>query len=340
MLLLDKLSEEMRAATIEEMRTVLNPDKNSLDLFHGMMHYHLGWCDRDMNPTNMYTGKLFRPILLLLTCRAAGGQWQEAVPAAAAVELLHNFSLIHDDIQDASPLRRGRDSIWKIWGGALGINAGDAMFAKAHLALARLNARGVPANKVIEVLRRFDETSIQMSQGQYADLFFEKQQDVTIDDYIKMISGKTAALVALCSELGAIIAGTEDDVVANYHNFGLNCGLAFQIIDDILGIWGNESVSGKTTQSDIYDRKKSLPILFALENSLELQELYRNNITDSSFVEQAIILMNQVCARDYAMKIASEYTQKALIILESVCSSSDMRNIFKQIISTFYLRNY
>ena len=140
-----QLSQEMRQAVNDEMKAVLKATNKPPDHFYGMMHYHMGWRDEYLQPADVHAGKQIRPVICLLACQAAGGNWRQAVPAAAAIELLHNFSLIHDDIEDASPTRRGRKTLWTIWGTEQAINAGDAMFALAHLALNRLVDRDVAA---------------------------------------------------------------------------------------------------------------------------------------------------------------------------------------------------
>ena len=172
-----------------------------------MMHYHMGWADADLNAVVVKSGKRIRPLSCLISTEAAGGSWEQALPAAAAIELLHNFSLIHDDIEDASPTRRGRDTVWKIWGIEQAINSGDSMFALAHLSMNYLLDRDVDATTVVQALRRFDETCLpSLTQGQHADMDFETRSEVSVDEYVKMITGKTAVLLALCTELGALIA--------------------------------------------------------------------------------------------------------------------------------------
>lgn len=311
-----QLSQQMRQAVNTEMKTVLKASNNQPDLFYGMMHYHMGWRDEQLQPANVNAGKQIRPVICLLACQAAGGDWQQAVPAAAAIELLHNFSLIHDDIEDASPTRRGRRTLWTIWGMEQAINAGDAMFALAHLALNRLVERDVSAETAVLALRRFDETCVQLTQGQHADMDFETRNSVTVDEYLAMITGKTAVLLSLCTELGAIIAGCEAQTVHNYAQFGLNLGLAFQVIDDILGIWGDEAIIGKSASTDILTKKKTLPVLYGLAQNKELRHLYQQETTDETFVQEAINLLNNSNAREYAAKRAAYYSQNAQQHLE------------------------
>jgi geranylgeranyl diphosphate synthase type I len=311
-----ELSEQMRQAINAEMKVVLNATEAQPDLFYGMMHYHMGWRDEQLQPADVNAGKQIRPVSCLLACQAAGGNWQQAVPAAAAIELLHNFSLIHDDIEDASPTRRGRKTLWTIWGAEQAINAGDAMFALAHLALNRLVDRGVTAETAVHALRRFDETSVQLTQGQHADMHFETRDVVKVDEYLAMITGKTAVLLSLCTELGALIAEADNETAHHYAQFGLNLGLAFQVIDDILGIWGDEAVIGKSASTDILTKKKTLPVLYGLSQNGSLRQLYEQETTDEHFVQEAIRVLNHTGARDYATERATYYSQNALQHLE------------------------
>ncbi len=303
----------MLPAIQAEMRTILQADTHPpIDHLHGMMQYHMGWLDADFTPAQAKAGKQIRPLSLLLACQAAGGDWQTALPAAAGVELLHNFSLIHDDIEDNSPTRRGRRTLWQIWGIPLAINAGDAMFALAHSAFTRLADTGVPAERIVRAMRRFDETNLRLTQGQHADMHFETRQDVTTAEYIEMITGKTSVLLSLCTELGALIGSQNDETINHYRQFGLNLGLAFQVIDDILGIWGDEELIGKSASSDIATRKKTLPILYGLQQSEALRQFFFTDDIDDEFVGRVIDQLNQVNARQYAEEQAELYSQKAL----------------------------
>lgn len=309
---LKSLSQLMLPSMEEYMREVLSQGPGQPDPFYGMMQYHMGWVDQSFTPVTVHGGKRIRPLLTMLACQASGGDWQNAVPAAAAVEILHNFSLVHDDIEDASSTRRGRKTLWKIWGQAQAINTGDAMFALAHLALVGLAERNVPSMAVVRSLRRFDETCLSLTEGQYNDMDFEIRDEVTVDEYINMITGKTAVLLSLCAELGALIAARAEETLFHYNQFGLNLGLAFQVIDDILGIWGDESKTGKSAATDIVTKKKTLPVLFGLERSTVLTELYREANADELFVREVVTYLDQVGAKEYAIGRASEYSNRAL----------------------------
>lgn len=335
-----QLSQEMRQAINAEMQAVLKADEAQPDLFHGMMHYHMGWRDEHLQPAEVNAGKQIRPVICLLACQAAGGDWQQAVPAAAAIELLHNFSLIHDDIEDASPTRRARKTLWTIWGAEQAINAGDAMFAFAHLALNRLVDRGVTAETAVHALRRFDETCVHLTQGQHADMHFETRDVVGVDEYLAMITGKTAVLLSLCTELGALIAGSKNDAVHHYAQFGLNLGLAFQVIDDILGIWGDEDVIGKSASTDILTKKKTLPVLYGLSQNEALRQLYKQENTDETFVKEAIRVLNLTGAREYATERATYYSQNALQHLEEAQPSGPAFHALNQLSAILLQRDF
>ncbi len=331
--------QKMLPALEQEMRAVLQADDSQPDLYFGMMHYHMGWRDANLRSANINSGKRIRPILCLLACQAAGGDWRQALPAAAAIELLHNFSLIHDDVEDNSPTRRGRDTVWKIWGIEQAINAGDAMFALAHLALNRLADCGVDAAVVVQALRRFDETCVALTQGQHADMDFEKRDQVSVDEYLAMITGKTAVLISLSAELGALIAGADAATIDHYAQFGRSLGLAFQVIDDILGIWGDETRTGKSAATDISTKKKTLPVLYGLAHSEALVELYGRDV-DEGFVATAVTLLNQSGARDYTRDKATAYSKNALAHLEATEAGGKAAAALHQLADMLLQRDY
>lgn len=318
------LTEQMLPAIEDEMRHVLQATEKNGDPFYGMLHYHMGWVNKQFKLEQIKSGKRIRPLLCLLTCAAADGQWQQAIPAASALEILHNFSLIHDDIEDASPTRRGRETIWTIWGIEQGINIGDAMFALSFLAMTRLTEREVSAAVTVDALRRFGETCVTLTHGQYYDMWFETQEIISVEEYINMITGKTAVLLSLASELGGRIAGVDEDTWNHYAQFGLKSGLAFQVIDDILGIWGDEGRIGKSAATDIMTKKKTLPVLYGLENDQALRDMYlTTEEPDASFVKFALDRLNQMGALDYAKEKAAHYSKSALHHLEEAQPSGE-----------------
>ncbi len=294
-----------------EMRACLPLPADALRVYYGMLHYHMGWSDEQFAPAHIKAGKRMRPMLCLLTCQAAGGVAQRALPAAAAIELLHNFSLIHDDIEDNSPTRRGRATVWTLWGVPQAINAGDGLFAIAHQALERLTQAGVEAARVLQVQVMFNRTCLELTHGQHLDIGFETRQSVTVAEYMTMIANKTAALIGASAAIGALVGDSER--VDDYADFGRQLGLAFQIQDDILGIWGDEALTGKSASSDLATRKKTLPVLYGLERSERLRIVYA---APEMNVEAAVALLSEAGAREYAQAEAERHHSLALEALD------------------------
>lgn len=255
------------AAVEAEMRDCLSlAAAAELAPFYGMMAYHLGWRDAALQPIAAPAGKRLRPLLCLLACQVTG-RWEESLPAAAAVELVHNFTLIHDDIEDHSPLRRGRPAVWSVWGVPQAINAGDGLFIVARGALLRLRARGSTPEVVLECIGVLDRTILRICEGQYLDLAFERRLDVDETAYRGMIARKTAALLEAAVHVGALVGGAPAGVTAALRAYGGALGLAFQMQDDLLGVWGAEERTGKPAAADVYGRKLGLPAVHALEHA-------------------------------------------------------------------------
>ena len=293
-------------------------DSESALLF-AMMRYHLGWLDRELRPLQAPSGKRLRPLLCLLCCDAANGNWHNAAPAAAALELIHNFSLVHDDIEDNTLIRRGRDAVWSVWGLAHGVNVGDTLQSLARIALARLADRGLDPETVVRAMRIVDSSCLRLCQGQYMDLAGEGRLDMTENWYMKMIGYKTAVLFSASTQLGALLAGASADV-ESYRQFGFNLGLAFQMVDDILGIWGVPEVTGKPAASDLFERKMTLPIIFALRSSASsntLAALYGQDRLSEEDVAQTKDILDRCEARSYVRRKATELEAAALKALEA-----------------------
>jgi geranylgeranyl diphosphate synthase type I len=199
----------------------------------------------------------------------------------------------------------------------------------------------VSAERVVRAYRRFDETCVRLTQGQHADMAFESREVVAVAEYIDMITGKTAVLLSLCAELGALIAGQDDETVAHYAQFGLDSGLAFQVIDDILGIWGDETRIGKSASTDITTKKKTIPVLFGLEKSAELQTLYATtNKPNEAFVSQVVRLLDENGAREFATEKANAYTQSALGNLEAAQPQGEAYTALNQLTAMLLNRDF
>ena len=279
-----------------------------------MITYHLGWEGQGSGPKAI--GKRVRSTLLLLICAAAGGDWSLALPAAASVELLHNFSLIHDDIQDKSELRRGRRTLWAMHGAAQAINAGDAMFSLAHLSLTGL-AMTTDVNKYAEAAKMLSQTSLRLTQGQYLDLAYESMQDLKLDQYWPMAWAKTGVLIRTCTQLGLLVAGVTGRQAKAFTTFGEKIGLAYQVHDDLLGIWGDPAEMGKSAHSDLLSGKKSLPVLFALQKQGPFAERWVNGGIPENEVAELAQLLEAEGARDYTRDEAERLINDALKALES-----------------------
>jgi geranylgeranyl diphosphate synthase type I len=278
-----------------------------------MLAYHMGWEGEGAGPAAR--GKRVRPLLVLLVTSAAGGDWQAALPAAACVELIHNFSLVHDDIQDGSPLRRGRPTVWQKWGVAQAINAGDALFTLAQFALLDLETQLAP-HDVLRAARLMQRTCLALTQGQYLDLSYEARGDLNLQAYWPMVSGKTAALLSACTELGAITAGATETVCSAYRHFGRDLGLAFQALDDLLGIWGDAAMTGKSADSDLVAGKKSLPVLYALEQDGLFAARWSQGAILAGEVPRLAAQLEADGARAYTQNRAAELTGRALFALQ------------------------
>lgn len=309
---LDKLAALYIPALEAEMQALLADDDPVFTPYYGMLRYHMGWADEHFAPAQVDAGKRIRPLLCLLVTQASGGDWQQALPAAVALEFSHNFSLIHDDIQDASPLRRGRPTVWKLWGVPQALNIGDALFTLAHLEVKKLTERGVRPEVALDVLEVLDRNCLELTKGQYLDLSFERRDRVSVDEYMAMIAAKTAALAAASTEIGALVAGASTGRVGQYRAFGYALGLAFQIQDDILGIWGDEHVTGKSVSTDIQTRKKSLPVVYGLERSETLRKLYATETLTAAKVAQVVQHLDTIGARTYAQGQVRIYSDAAI----------------------------
>jgi geranylgeranyl diphosphate synthase type I len=301
---------EMRNAIESDLQASLAPlNQEVVKAMGEMIAYHLGWSQPGSE------GKRIRPTFTLLCCAAVSETWENALPAASAIEWIHNFSLIHDDIQDQSATRRGRDTLWTREGVAQAINTGDAVFALARLTTQRLTDKGVSPEATLQVKNRLDQACLELTKGQYLDIDFETRENVQVTEYMGMIAGKTAALLDAACSVGALIGEADPDVIAFYGEFGRNIGLAFQMYDDLLGIWGEPESTGKPTGDDLYSRKKTLPILYGIENSKRVKELWGSDLSHDDQIQAMIRELEESGAKTYSISQAEEFTQRALVAL-------------------------
>ena len=336
------LSSRYQPELNQELRSAVS-DSNLL-MYH-MMRYHMGWVDIDGQTRLTSGGKLLRPSLCLLACEAVGGDWETALPAAVSLELLHNFTLIHDDIEDGDAYRRGNQTVWDVWGVPQGINTGDAMNVLSSLAILALEERDVPPAKTVYAARLLHETALELCEGQFLDISFENRLDIAIDDYLRMIKGKTAALFGCSLKLGALLGSDDDQSAQNMYEFGLNLGMAFQIQDDILGIWGEEKKTGKSCASDIRKKKKTLPIIHALSNApkdqvMEVVDIYTGDQIDDRDISIVIEVLEGLRAREYCRENARRYMDIAIDSLDKSDIIDDYKEEFVSLAAFIIDRDY
>ena len=274
-----------------------------------MLAIHMGWGGEGAG--SKAQGKRIRPWLVLLSAEACGADWRSAIPAASSVSFLHNFSLIHDDIEDNSDTRRGRPTVWAKWGMPQALNSGDYMFSMAYACLMRLRETGHSAETTLDALQILQSTIQQLVQGQYLDMAFETRADGTGEEYWQMINGKTAALLSGCCALGGLLGNASEDTRAHLAQFGRSLGLAFQVVDDWLGIWGNPAATGKAVGIDLTSRKKTIPILHGLAHSEAFRQRWAAALSEADVPDLARMLIDDG-AQTYTESLAEDLTQQAL----------------------------
>jgi len=277
--------------------------------FHEMLTYHMGWTGEGAG--REATGKRIRPLIVLLATASVGADWKTSLPAAAAVELVHNFSLVHDDVQDNSEKRRGRPTVWTKWGVPMAINVGDALFVIANQAVMDL-IKTHPASTVVRAASILQNTCLDLTRGQFLDMSYEERNDLSLEDYWPMIGGKTSALLSACTHIGALLGGAGETELEAYRQFGYHLGLAFQVQDDILGIWGDEAVTGKSAASDLVEGKNSLPVLFALGKKGIFAERWKQGPITAGEVKAIAAQLENEGGRNFAVEMAEKETQIAL----------------------------
>ena len=264
-------------------------------------------------------GKRVRPQLAMIACGIFGGNEQEVTPAAMALEVFHNFTLLHDDVMDKAEVRRGRPTVHIQWNENTAILSGDQMMIEAYKLLAE-----VPESKLHKVLRLFNEMATEICEGQQYDVDFESQEHVTIEEYLKMIRLKTSVLLATALQIGSYLAGANEAQQEALYQFGINVGLAFQIQDDILDVWGDPKTFGKAVGGDISCNKKTYVYLTAQkladdELTEELHQWYGSVLDDNTEKIAAVKgIFEQLNVRAACEAVVEDYTQKALLILDTL----------------------
>ena len=320
----------------DELRYALEGLRPSLST---MLRYHLGWNEAEGSSASALQGKGFRPSLCLFAADAVGGRWEAALPAAAALELIHNFSLIHDDIQDEDLERRHRSTVWALWGKAQGVVAGNTMRVLADRALLAMTQRGVAPTTVLEVAHIFTQRYQEMVHGQVLDLSFEQRLDVDVEEYLEMISRKSGALIDAAMELGALVGCGDAATARQLGRCGRLLGLTYQLRDDLLGVWGDSLLTGKAVGADLRRRKKAFPAVYALQHARgragqTLHQIYasREELDDAQ-IAQVQAIMEEVGAHDAAQRLAEEKCQQALELATQVELGAQARDELAELAS-------
>lgn len=307
--------DAMNAALDRELgRLALKVGSSQSALLTEMVQHHLG-----LRKAGAQRGKRLRANIALLTCEAFGRRYADAIWAAVAIELVHNFSLVFDDVQDKDELRRGRPSIWKLWGASQAINAGAALEALVTRSVVDL----LPPRHVDRLrpaLSLLAEAMLSLCRGQVLDLQFEQRIDVSIEEYLEMVTLKTASLFECAARLGGVAAGVGEASLDRAGKFGNHLGIAFQVIDDILGVWGSTAQTGKPVGSDLKNGKKTLPTLVALKNGAAgNRRVLRALLTRARFtateMETARAIISQANGEAVCRRQAAEHLAEARLQL-------------------------
>lgn len=304
--------------------------------------YQMGWVEADGSPIPNGGGKGIRPTLAIVSAEAVGADPAIAIDAAAAVELIHNFSLVHDDIVDDDEERRHRPTVWKLWGEGDAIIVGDAMHT---LAFELLLAPADPSRGRVEAARRLARGTTAMIAGQNADMSFERRDDVSFDECLDMEANKTGALLAYSSAVGAVMAGADSTTIDALDGYGAAIGIAFQAVDDLLGIWGDPAATGKAVGNDLRERKRSMPVTAAIESGMgeseAIGEMYASAdpLSDAQ-VDQLSDLIDRAGGRERTEAVAREHLTQALACLDSAelveGPAQDLRDLAHFIVGRTY----
>ncbi|PZC48338.1 MAG: geranylgeranyl diphosphate synthase, type I [Chloroflexi bacterium] len=335
----DAVQAEMRAALGERTLPI-----------YQMVRYALGWVEADGAPRSDAAGKGIRPALTTLAAQAldpSPAAQRRALPAAAAVEFVHNFSLVHDDVQDRDDQRHHRPTVWRQWGDAQAINVGDALRELAQIALNRATHAGAHPATVLAATDTLNRCALDMIEGQYLDLEYELRDDVSVDDYLTMVERKTGAMLGCSLALGALLATGDAHVAAQLEQAGRRLGLAFQIRDDALGIWGDSAATGKSADNDIRRRKKSFPIVHAFAEAAAdpdaraaLARVYQQDQVSDQDVHDVTRELDALDTRAAAERAADQHHQAFLQALAACDLHAPGRAALEQAARFIVLRAY
>ena len=304
--------EAYRQAVSDELKAAFAGRQGML---YGMLRYHLGWNDEHGQPLDVPMALHLPGALALAVCEGLSGDYAAALPAAAGVELVHNFTLVHGEVQAGRLEAQDRPSIWWVWGPAQAINAGDGLHALGRVVVMKLSQRGVPPERTLKAVETLDRACLDLCEGQYLDLTFRDQLMVTTNDYLGMVRKKTGGLASCAAYLGALAAGESESGCAGFGEVGARLGMAWQIMRDVQDLWG-ERGDGMTS-SNIVNKKKSLPLIHALESATpaekrELGNVYMKRVLEPEDTARVTAILDGAGSRGFATGQAEELVGEAL----------------------------
>ena len=282
-------------------------------LMYSMMAYHFGWHEQPGHADSPVPRAPTLGVACLASCKAVGGDLQMALPAALAIELVANALEIHDDVQDGNPKRRGRDSVWWVWGPAQGINVGDGMHALGRILLLELGVDGEHAETTFKAVQLLDTASLEVFEGRYQNLEAQERIDLTVDSYLKMARQRTAVLYATAMRLGTYLAGASESECDVFEHAGLSIGLASQIQSDISQLWE----SGPTASDEVLNKKKLLPVVHAIETAdisakRRFGDIYFRRVLEPSDIDSLKLLLDELGSNGYAKGLVQKYRSDAI----------------------------
>ncbi len=323
--------DEYQRGVEEELRGIFDGREGFL---YKLLRYHLGWVDEHGIPQNGATAMHFQGAVALACCEALGGDFRPAVSAAAGVELVHHFTLVHGEVQAGRAEDPDRPSIWWVWGPAQAINAGDGLHALGRTAMMRMMSNGTSAERVLRAVRSLDTACLRLCEGQYMDLEFQDQMMVTNGAYMEMVSRKAGALTGCAAESGALAAGATDEACEASHRMGVCLGSAWQIARDIGELWGEKGDG--ITPSNIIGKKKSLPLIHALEHGSiaarrELGSIYMKRVLDPEDANRLVEILDEAGSRAVAESKARELVEEGLEALQGVDVSHEGQALLREL---------
>jgi geranylgeranyl diphosphate synthase type I len=310
-----------------------------------MMKYHLGWVEQDGSPSDTVARPIndyFVGALSLIVNNVLGGNTKEAIPSALATVLVQNSSFIHQDIQDGTPERNSRPTLWWIWGPAQAINAGDGMHAMGRLALLNNSYESLPPQQSLKAISALDKACLDICEGQFLDLNYTERVDINLENYMQMIGNKNASLVKYSAVLGAISVGSDEDTIMNIAEYGFKLGLSMKIRNDILDLWQRDHKSGLS--GDILGKKKLLPIVYALQNAKgidkhTLGDIYFKRSMENKDIELLLDVLDSIGAKQYTQGIADSLMQESMSCLANLNIDEEARNELANVATYFSIKD-